>query len=173
MTTRPPCRNLFRDAHFEIIQFCLFVSSVSSFFVYRFAFSFILSFHFGVTVPAILGRNNTRWPLNLRMRWLYASRLSSCDLSFYSSLFSSFSSLFPSIPLFFFSVSVTVRQRRFRFPFVPVTCRKIIFFSSFPPTFFPLVVVSKTSEILRKMAVTIYRELRADSPTHYREFSGR
>jgi hypothetical protein len=77
------------------------------------------------------------------MRWLYASRLSSCDLSFYSSLFSSFSSLFPSIPLFFFSASVTVRQRQFRFPFVPVTCRKVIFFSSFPPTFFPLVVVSK------------------------------
>jgi hypothetical protein len=30
--TRPPCRNLFRDAHFEIIQFCLVVSSVSLFF---------------------------------------------------------------------------------------------------------------------------------------------
>jgi hypothetical protein len=23
VATRPPCRNLFRDAHFEIIQFCL------------------------------------------------------------------------------------------------------------------------------------------------------
>jgi hypothetical protein len=50
--TRPPCRHIFRDAHFEIFQFCLFVSSVSSFFVYRFAFEF----HFGVTVPAISGR---------------------------------------------------------------------------------------------------------------------
>jgi hypothetical protein len=35
--TRPPCRHIFRDAHFEIVQFCLFVSSVSSFFVYRFS----------------------------------------------------------------------------------------------------------------------------------------
>jgi hypothetical protein len=48
VATRPPCRNLFRDAHFEIIQ--LFVSSIKSifslsvqglFFVYRFTFSFL------------------------------------------------------------------------------------------------------------------------------------
>jgi hypothetical protein len=41
--TRPPCHNILRDAHFEIFQFCLFVSSVSSFF-YRFTFGFLLSF---------------------------------------------------------------------------------------------------------------------------------
>jgi hypothetical protein len=48
VATRPPCRNLFRDAHFEIIQFvCVvnqFIFSLSvqgSFFVYRFTFSFL------------------------------------------------------------------------------------------------------------------------------------
>jgi hypothetical protein len=33
----------------------------------------------------------------------------------------------------------------------------------FPPTFFPLFVVFKPFEIVRKMAVTIYREIRTDS----------
>jgi hypothetical protein len=28
VATRPPCRNLFRDAHFEIIQFCLCRQSI-------------------------------------------------------------------------------------------------------------------------------------------------
>jgi hypothetical protein len=55
VATRPPCRNLFRDAHFEIIQF-LFVPSINSifslsgqgsFFVYRFTFGFAFSFTFG------------------------------------------------------------------------------------------------------------------------------
>jgi hypothetical protein len=48
VATRPPCRNLFRDAHFEIIQFVCavnqFIFSLSgqgSFFVYRITFSFI------------------------------------------------------------------------------------------------------------------------------------
>jgi hypothetical protein len=51
VATRPPCRNLFRDAHFEIIQFVCavnqFVLSLSgqgSFFVYRFTFSFTFGF---------------------------------------------------------------------------------------------------------------------------------
>jgi hypothetical protein len=93
------------------------------------------------------GWNNTRWPQNLRLRWLYASRMSRCGLSFYRSLFSSFSFPFPPIPLFFFSASVTVRQSQFRFPFVPVTCRNVIFFSSFPQPF-SFVLVCPTFEIL-------------------------
>jgi hypothetical protein len=46
--TRPPCRNPFRDAHFEIIQFVcavsqfiLSLSGPGSFFVYRFTFTFL------------------------------------------------------------------------------------------------------------------------------------
>jgi hypothetical protein len=53
VATRPPCRNLFRDAHFEIIQFVCavnqFIFSLSgqgSFFVYRFTFSFLSAFSF-------------------------------------------------------------------------------------------------------------------------------
>jgi hypothetical protein len=49
VATRPPCRNLFRDAHFEIIQFVCavsqFIFSLSgqgSFFVDQFTFSFRL-----------------------------------------------------------------------------------------------------------------------------------
>jgi hypothetical protein len=114
---------------------CLFHQSVH-FYRFTFEFSFavsFLSFFFVVTVPAIRGSwNNTHWPLNLGLRWLHASRLSSCGLSFYRSLFSSFSFPFPSILLFFFTTSVTVRQSQFRFPFIPVTCRNVIFFSSFP-----------------------------------------
>jgi hypothetical protein len=56
VATRPPCRNLFRDAHFEIIQFVCavnqFIFSLSgqgSFFVYRFTFSFAFSFAFSFT----------------------------------------------------------------------------------------------------------------------------
>jgi hypothetical protein len=48
VATRPPCRNLFRDAHFEIIQFVCAVSQIilslsvqGSFFVYRITFSFL------------------------------------------------------------------------------------------------------------------------------------
>jgi hypothetical protein len=48
VATRPPCRNLFRDAHFEIIQFVCavsqFIFSLSvqgSFFLYRITFSFL------------------------------------------------------------------------------------------------------------------------------------
>jgi hypothetical protein len=48
VATRPPCRNLFRDAHFEIIQFVcavnqfiLSLSGQGSSFVYRFTFSFL------------------------------------------------------------------------------------------------------------------------------------
>jgi hypothetical protein len=129
-------------------SFSLFRQSVH-FFVYHFRNQFFLSFrfqfhfqfHFRFSFEFLLWRlcqpfrggwNNTRWPQNLRLRWLYASRLSSCLLSFYRSLFSSFSFPFPSIPLFFFTARVTVRQSQFRFPFVPVTCRTVIFFSSFP-----------------------------------------
>jgi hypothetical protein len=68
VATRSPCRNLFRDAHFEIIQFCL-CRHVSSFLVYRFRVHFLfigslsvsfvfLRFHsefFVETVPANLG----------------------------------------------------------------------------------------------------------------------
>jgi hypothetical protein len=53
VATRPPCRNLFRDAHFEIIQFvCVVNQSIfslsvqGSFFVYRFTFSFTFGFRF-------------------------------------------------------------------------------------------------------------------------------
>jgi hypothetical protein len=56
VATRPPCRNLFGDAHFEIIQFVCavnqFIFSLSgqgSFFVYRFTFSFAFSFAFSFT----------------------------------------------------------------------------------------------------------------------------
>jgi hypothetical protein len=48
VATRPPCRNLFRDAHFEIIkfvcavsQFIFSLSGQGSFFVDRFTFSFL------------------------------------------------------------------------------------------------------------------------------------
>jgi hypothetical protein len=127
--------------------FVCFVSQFIFFFVYRFSIQFffiisLLVFFRGFTFefsfveklcqPFRGGWNNTRWPQNFEVRWLYASRLSSCGLSFYRSLFSSFSFPFPAIPLFFFTASVTVRQSQFRFPFVPVTCRKVIFFSSFP-----------------------------------------
>jgi hypothetical protein len=54
VATRPPCRNLFRDAHFEIIQFVcavnqfiLSLSGQGSFFVYRFTFGFRLFFFCG------------------------------------------------------------------------------------------------------------------------------
>jgi hypothetical protein len=66
VATPPPCRNLFRDAHFEIIQFCLcrqssqflvywvrvhflFIGSLSVFFQFHFRFSFVsFAFHFRV-----------------------------------------------------------------------------------------------------------------------------
>jgi hypothetical protein len=108
-----------------VSQFIFSLSVQDSFFVYRFAFSFTfgfrlfrvffrgfhLEFSFVATVPAILGRleKHTLAP-KFKAEWLYASRLSSCGLSFYRSLFSSFSFPFPSIPLFFFSARVTVRQ---------------------------------------------------------------
>jgi hypothetical protein len=51
--TRPPCRNLFRDAHFEIIQFVcavsqfiLSLSGQDSFFCLSFHFQFRFQFHF-------------------------------------------------------------------------------------------------------------------------------
>jgi hypothetical protein len=75
VATRPPCRNLFRDAHFEIIQFCLcrqssqfLVNRFNSFLVYRFTFShfrfsfvsfavFILEFSFVESLcQPVLGR---------------------------------------------------------------------------------------------------------------------
>jgi hypothetical protein len=82
VATHPPCRNLFRDAHFEIIQFVCVVNQVNfslsvqgSFFVDRFTFSFAFSFTFGfrlflsrfhfrvlhcrVLVPAIFGAAGT------------------------------------------------------------------------------------------------------------------
>jgi hypothetical protein len=96
---------------------CIFVYR----FTFSFAFSFLSRFTFGFRSFRVFfcrdcaslfwgGWNRTSWPLNFRLRWLYASRLSSCGLSFYRSLFSSFSFPFPSIPLFFFSARVTVRQ---------------------------------------------------------------
>jgi hypothetical protein len=161
-------------------SFSLFHQSVH-FFVYHFRNQFFLSFrfqfHFRFSFEFLLWRlcqpfrggwNNTRWPQNLRLRWLYASRLSSCLLSFYRSLSSSFS--FPSS-----SGNRTAKS-------VPITfCSRdlpesylLLFFS---PTFFLLFECVQPFEILRKMAVTIYREIGADSPTLYRnnirEFSGR
>jgi hypothetical protein len=87
VATRPPCRNLFRDAHFKIVQFCLCRQSGQflvyrfrvHFFVCRFTFSFLSvslsvslsvfvcffrGFHFRVhffleTVPAIFGAAGT------------------------------------------------------------------------------------------------------------------
>jgi hypothetical protein len=54
VATRPPCRNLFRDAHFEIIQFVcavsqfiLSLSGQGSFFCLSFHFQFPFSFTFG------------------------------------------------------------------------------------------------------------------------------
>jgi hypothetical protein len=48
VATRPPCPNLFRDAHFEIIQFVCVLNQIifslsgqDSFFVCRFTFSFL------------------------------------------------------------------------------------------------------------------------------------
>jgi hypothetical protein len=109
-----------------LIHSVLFVSSISSFlvyrfriqfFVYRFAFSFTFSFlsrfTFGFRLFRVFfrgfivefsfcrdcanhfwgGWNHTCWPLNFRLRWLYASRLSSCGLSFLS--FSFFFFLLP------------------------------------------------------------------------------
>jgi hypothetical protein len=151
-----------RGAHPPVTFFGTLISR-SFGFVCLFHHSVFLSFHFRVSFrfhfellcrPFRGGWNNTRWPLNFELRWLYASRLSSCGLSFYRSLFSSFSFPFPSIPLFFFTASVTVRQSQFRFPFIPVTCRNVIFFSSFLQPF-SFVRVGPTYEILRKMAVTI------------------
>jgi hypothetical protein len=49
-----------------------------------------------------------------------------------------------------------------------VTCRKVIFFSSFSLTFFLHPCGVQPFEILREIAVNIYRVLRVDSPTHYR-----
>jgi hypothetical protein len=51
VATRPPCRNLFRDAHFEIIQFCLCRQSVH-FLDYRFRvhFLFIVSLSVSLSV---------------------------------------------------------------------------------------------------------------------------
>jgi hypothetical protein len=52
VTTRPPCRNLFRDAHFEIIQVCLCRQSIhfefigSGFFLLSFHFQLRFQFHF-------------------------------------------------------------------------------------------------------------------------------
>jgi hypothetical protein len=94
--------------HMSTRRALLFHHSVFLFIV---SLSLFLRFHFRVTVQAIRGGwNNTRCPQNLELRWLHASRLPSCGLSFYRSPFSSFSFLFPSIPLFFFSAQVTVRQ---------------------------------------------------------------
>ncbi|XP_068902714.1 ankyrin repeat domain-containing protein 50-like isoform X1 [Tenebrio molitor] len=118
------------------------------------------------TVPA--SWNNTRWPQNSGLRWLYASRLSSCGLSFYRSLFSSFSFPFPSIPLFFFSASITVRQSQFCFPFVPVICRNVIFFSPFPqPSSFVRVCVQPMRSCGKWPLPSI---VRYDARTH-RDFS--
>jgi hypothetical protein len=80
-----------------VSQFIFSLSVQDSFFVYRFAFSFTfgfrlfrvffrgfhLEFSFVATVPAILGRleKHTLAP-KFKAEWLYASRLSSCGLSF-------------------------------------------------------------------------------------------
>jgi hypothetical protein len=103
----PTFRHIFRDVHFEIFQFCLFVSSFIFFlFVSLSVFSCRINLE-SLCQPLRGGWNNTPWPQNLE---LHVFGLSSCGLSFYRSPFSSFSFPFPSIPLFFFSAQVTVRQ---------------------------------------------------------------
>jgi hypothetical protein len=155
---------------------CLFHQSVHFLFIvsaficlsfhFRVSFRFHFEFSFVETVPA--SWNNTRWPQNFGLRWLYASRLSSCGLSFYRSLFSSFSFPFPSIPLFFFSASITVRQSQFCFPFVPVICRNVIFFSPFPqPSSFVRVCVQPMRSCGKWPLPSI---VRYDARTH-RDFS--
>jgi hypothetical protein len=89
--TRPPSVTFFGTLILRSFSFdCLFHLSVFLFIVSL--LSFLL---FRVTVSATRGGwNNTRWPQNLELRWLHASGLSSCGLSFYRSPFSSFSFLF-------------------------------------------------------------------------------
>jgi hypothetical protein len=69
--------------HLSVLLVCFIIQ-----FFYRFTFGFLLLHFFVETVPAIRGGwNNTRWPQNLGLKWLHASSLSSCGLSFYCSLF--------------------------------------------------------------------------------------
>jgi hypothetical protein len=107
-----------QSIHFEFIGsgfvFCLsvhfhfssrftfsFLSVSLSVFVVFFAVSLLRVFQYRVFVPASFGAAGITHvsPLNFMLRWPHASRLSSCGLSIYRSLFSSFSFPFPSIPL--------------------------------------------------------------------------
>jgi hypothetical protein len=151
---------------------CLFHHSV----FYRFTFGFLLLNFFVETVPAIRGGwINTRWPQNLGLRWLHASRLSSCGLSFYRSLFFFFllSFSFNSSFLLLSSGNRTAKLVPIPFCSRDLPERYLLLFLS--PAFVLCSCVS--FEILRKMAVTMYRKICADSPTLYRnnirEFPGR
>jgi hypothetical protein len=86
--TRPLCRHIFRDAHFEIIQFCLFVSSFSFFIV------LLLSFISEILCQPLRGGwNNTRWPQKFGVE--VASRLEAVELRL----------IFLSFSFFFFILS--------------------------------------------------------------------
>jgi hypothetical protein len=141
-----------------ILRFFSFVClsfQLSVFFLIVSLSSFLLRFHFRVTVPAITpGWNNTRWPQNLGVRWLHASRLSSCGLSFYRSFFFfllSFS--FNSSFLLHSSGNRTAKLVPLPLHSRDLPERYLLLF--FSPTFFPLFLCVRTFEILRKMAVTI------------------
>jgi hypothetical protein len=53
VATRPPCRNLFRDAHFKIVQFCL-CRHVISFLVYRFRVHFLFNVSLSVSLSVFV-----------------------------------------------------------------------------------------------------------------------
>jgi hypothetical protein len=111
------------------------------FFVYRFTFGFRLFrvFFCGDCASQRGGWNNTRWPQNMELRWLHASRLSSCGLSFYRSFF-----FFPLS--FSFNSSLLLHSSGNRtaksvpFPFHSRDLPERYFLLFFSPTFFPLFV---------------------------------
>jgi hypothetical protein len=148
VATRPPCRNLFRDAHFEIIQFVCavnqFIFSLSgqgSFFVYRFTFSFGFSFTFGFR----LFLSRFHFEFHFLESWCQPYRRSSSFVpSFAGGPFcgDTSGSRCDAAP----GVASVVVSRRV--PSTSGSSADIIFGAN--------------------AGRTIYRVLRADSPTHYR-----
>jgi hypothetical protein len=131
----------------------LFIVSLSVFF--RVSFRFHLEFSFVETVPAIPGRLEQH-TLAPKFR--------------------------AEVAFFFFNSSLLLLSfgnRTAKSVPIPFCSRDLpeSFSSLLVPNLLLFVRGVQTFKILRKMAVTIYREIRADSPTHYRnnirEFSGR
>jgi hypothetical protein len=97
-----------------------------------------------------------------------AKTLSSCGLSIHRSLFSSFSFPFPSIlPLLLLS-SGNRTAKLIPIPFCSRDLPESYLLLFFSLTFFLHPCGVQPFEILREIAVNIYRVLRVDSPTHYR-----